>query len=232
MNKENVYEIGQAYIKLDFKADNEFKELFEKYLLYKGKEYSSIVYNRELLVDGLYFQVELEDGSLKARLKIFGKIAFGAYIAFGGIRTTLDYLIKDSRSVTEYIARDIANEPNIGANSIVRVERRLGVPGKMKRLYNDVARLNRNRENLTENQQQELIENIQKHYEELIKELDHQEIQIIEQNLIQQQIPLPRPNPAQNDNFYFPLQYAIREEELGLISEHDIQEIRQLPPRR
>jgi hypothetical protein len=232
MNKEKVYEIGQTYIKLDFKADRGFKESFEKYLLYKGKEYSSIVYNRELLIDGLYFQVELEDGSLIARLKIFGKMVIGAFIAYGGARTTIDYLIKDSQAVTEYIARDISNEPTIGANSIVRVERRLGVPGKVKRLYNDIARLNRNRGNLTENEQQELIENIQRHYENLILELDQQEIQIIEQNLIQQQIPLPLPNQNQNGNFYFPIQYGIREDELGLISEDDIHEIRRLPPRQ
>jgi len=230
MNKEKVYEIGQAYIRLDFKATDEFKEAFEQFLLYKGKQYAKEYYNKVLLIDGFYFTVELEDGSLKSRLKIFGQIAIGSIIAYGGIRTSIDYLIKDAQTVTEHIARDVANEPNIGNNSIGRVERRLGVPGKIKRLYNDIDNLTANRNNLTPNEQQEILDRIQRQFEELVLELDQPELQVIQQDLIQNQIPLPE--RQDNQDLFLQRQYAIREEEIRLISENEIQQPRQLPPPR
>lgn len=228
MNKDKVYEIGQAYIRLDIKADKEFKQEFEKFLLYLGKKYSTEIYHKEFLQDGLYFSIELEDGSLKSRLKFYGKLAVGALIAYGGIRTGIDYIIRDSQAITEHIAETLSNDPNIG-NRIGRVERRLGVPGKIKRLYNDINRLQNNRNNLTENEQTQLIEKIRRNFEDLMVELDQQEIQTIQQDLIQQQIPLPNQN--RNEELEFPRQYAIREDEIRLISENEIEEEpRRLPP--
>jgi hypothetical protein len=227
MNKEKVYEIGQAYIRLDFKATDEFKEAFEQFLLYKGKQYAKEYFKKEFLIDGFYFTVELEDGSLKSRLKIFGKIAIGSLIAYGGIRTGIDYVIKDAQTITEHIARDVANEPNIGNNRIGRVERRLGVPGKIKRLYNDIDKLRANRNNLTPNEQQEILDRIQRQFEDLVLELDQPELQVIQEDLIQYQIPLPE--RQDNQDLFLPRQYAIREDEIRLISEDEIQQPRQLP---
>lgn len=230
MNKEKVYEIGQAYIRLDFKSTDEFKEAFKNFLLYKGKQYAKEYYKKELLVEGLYFSVELEDGSLISRLKIYGKIAISALIAYGGIRTGIDYIIKDAQAVTEHIARDVANEPYIGSNRVERVERRIGVPGKIKRLYNDIDNLRNNRNNLTENEQQNLLGRIQRNFEELVLELDQPELQIIKQDLIQNQIPLP--NRQENQLLRLPRLYAIREEEIRLISEDEIKQPLQLPHQR
>jgi hypothetical protein len=227
---EKVYEIGQTYIRLDFNADDDFKEAFEKYLLYKGKHYAKEYFKKDLLVDYLYFTVELEDGSLISRLKIFGKIAIGSLIAYGGIRQGIDYVIKDARTVTEHIVLDVSNEPNIGNNRIIRVERRLGVPGKIKRLYRDIDKLRSDRNNLSENEQQEIINRIQRNYEDLVLELDQLEIQAIHQDLTQNQIPLPF--REHDDNFPYPPRDAIREKEIRLISEDRIQEPRELPPSR
>ncbi len=222
-----VYEIGQAYIRLDIRVNEDFKHDFEKYLLYLGKKYTSEFYNKELLEGGLYFSIELEDGSLISRLKFYGKIAIGALIGYGGIRTGVDYIIRDSRAITEHIAETISNDPNIG-NRISRVERRLGVPGKIKRLYSDINKLQNNRDNLTENEQDQLIEKIQRSYEDLMLELDQQEIQPIQQDIVQLQIPLPVQD--RNEAIEFPRMYVIREDEIRLISEDEIEdEPRELP---
>jgi len=99
MNKENTYELGQTYIRFDFKANEEFKFALEKYLLYKGKVYAKEFFHKEFVFDEFYFVVETEEGSLKSRLKIFGKIAVGALIAYGGIRTGKE--IRSSRKTKE-----------------------------------------------------------------------------------------------------------------------------------
>jgi hypothetical protein len=220
MNKENTYELGQTYIRFDFKANEEFKFALEKYLLHKGKVYAKEFFHKEFVFDEFYFVVETEEGSLKSRLKIFGKIAVGALIAYGGIRTGVDYLIQDSQRITNHIFEDISNEPNINPNSIGRVERRLGVPGKLKRLYNDIQHLENNREKITEQDQRNIINRISNRYDNLINELDQPLIEQIQGDLEQKefypqiqkfreqnQLPIP------NDEFNLPRLIPIREDE-------------------
>jgi len=83
---------------------------------------------------------------------------------------------------------------------------------------------------LTPNEQQEVLNRIKRQFEELVLELDQPELQIIQQDLIQNQIPLPE--HQDNEDFFLPRQYAIREDEVRLISEDEIQQPRQLPPPR
>ena len=220
MNKENTYELGQTYIRFDFKANEEFKIALERYLLHKGKKYANEFYHKELVYEEFYFIVETEEGSLKSRLKIFGKIAVGALIAYGGIRAGADYLIRDNRRITNLIVEDIANEPNINPNSIGRVERRLGVPGKLKRLYDDIQYLESNRENLTEQEQRDLINRISNRYDNLINELDQPVVEHIQDDLEQKYIypqirQLREQNrlPINNDDYQLPRLRAIREDD-------------------
>ncbi len=220
MNKENTYELGQSYIRFDFKANEEFKTALEKYLLYKAKIYAKEFFHKELVFDEFYFVVETEEGSLKSRLKIYGKIVIGALIAYGGIRTGVDYLIQDSRRITNHIVEDIANEPNINPNSIGRVERRLGVPGKLKRLYDDIQHLENNRENLTEQEQRNIIKRISNRYDNLINELDQPVIEQIQNDLQQknfysqiQQLWEQNQIPISDDEYRLPLLNAIREDD-------------------
>lgn len=233
MNKENTYELAQTYIRFDFKANDEFKIALEKYLLYKGKVYANEFFQKELVYEQFYFTVETEEGSLKSRLKIYGKIVIGALIAYGGIRTGVDYLIQDARKITNHIVEDIANEPNINPNAIGRVERRLGVPGQLNRLLNDIDNLNNNRNNLSERQQADLINKISNRYRHLLEFLDQPTIERIqlefrEQNInfINEQNQLPLPN---ENNEIYNLR-AIREDDLYLIGEKDIEVEPKLPP--
>jgi len=220
MNKENTYELGQTYIRFDFKANEEFKTALEKYLLHKGKIYAKEFFHKELVFDEFYFVVETEEGSLKSRLKIFGKIAVGALIAYGGIRTGVDYLIQDTRRITNHIVEDLANEPNINPNSIGRVERRLGVPGKLKRLYDDIQYLENNRENLTEQDQRNLLNRISNRYDNLINELDQPVIEQMQVDLEQknfypqiQQLREQNQLPISDDEYRLPQLNAIREDD-------------------
>lgn len=107
------------------------------------------------------------------------------------------------------------------------MERRLGAPGRIKRLYSDIERLRANRKNLTENQQQELINQISRQYKHLVDELDRPEIALIADEIIENEIPLQQPD--ENEGIDFPRSYAIREKDIRLISEDEIDEIERLP---
>lgn len=229
MSEAKIYELGQSYIHLDIKADEEFKDAFREFLLYWGKTYAKEYYKKELLEGDLFFSVEFEDGSLKSRLKFFGNLAITGLIAYGSFRTGIDYVVKDSRNITEHIVEAISNNSDMG-DKILRVERRLGVPGKIKRIYKDIDNLNNNRHNLTENQQQEILGRIQKGFDELLGELDSPEIDEMKRDFNLYQIPIQPQSPNQipesqnSETFYFPRQYMIRPKDTELVNEKDIQE--------
>jgi len=229
MDKKETYEIGQSYIRFDFEPDEKFKIALKNYLLYRGKKYAKEIYNKEFVVDEFYFLVELDEGSLKSRLKIFGKLLIGSLLTYGGIRTGIDYVIQDSRQITEHIVQDLSNEPSISESTIGRVERRLGVPGKIKRLYKSIDRLNSERENLSPNQQQELIEYISKQYSNLVNSLAYPEQLYLEQDLREYNIPLQIPQDEERQFIYKEFSPALKEEN-ELISEDEIRETTLLPP--
>ena len=81
-----MYQLAQSYIRFDFSASDEFKKAFEKYLLYKGKVYANEFLHKEFLQGELWFEVQLEEGSLKSRLIVFGAIAYTAINGYGGFR--------------------------------------------------------------------------------------------------------------------------------------------------
>lgn len=229
MNKMQSYELSQTYIRFDFNADEEFKAALEKYLLYKGKKYSREIFHKELVFDRFYFSVETEEGSLKSRLKIYGKIAIGAIIAYGGVRTGVDYIVQDSRKISEQIVRDIRNERNIDPATIGRVERRLGVPGQLKRLYDAIEDLNQHHNRFTQGERQNLISRISSRYRNVVLHLDQNDLYLLEEDLQARQLPfrLPEPDPEEFAPFSV---HALREEEVQLLDEGNITEPPALPP--
>lgn len=240
-----MYQICQCYIHFDFHASLEFKSALQKYLLYKGKIYTSKFLHREFLEGKLYFEVQLEEGSLKSRLEILGVIAGAIYasiIGYGEFREAIGYLVNDARAVSESIIQDVRQEPNIEPRSIKRAERRLGMPGKLQRLANNIDYLKNNRENLTPKQQQELTDRISGQYQQVIEELNIEEIPAIVTEARKYEISLDKKadNP-QNLNYPYtedyPLAvvyqekiYGIKEEEIKLVNEDEIEPFGYLPP--
>ena len=215
MDKEQTYELGQTYIRFDFKADREFKNALKKYLLFKGKIYAHEYFPDDLVLKEFYFFVETEEGSLKSRLKIYGIILASGVIGYGELRNGLDYLIKDAQAISNHIVRDIMNEPNIDPESIGRVERRLGVPGKLKRLYDDIETLNTNTGGLLDQRQIKIVQSISRRYNELINVLDQPMIEHVQSDLRKQNVlHLIQQNqlPNSDNQLQLPEPRAIREQ--------------------
>jgi hypothetical protein len=81
----------------------------------------------------------VEEGSKKLWA---GAIAIGAFLShYGSIREGLDYLINDARRFGEVVTSSFVEEARIPSECVYRKERRLGVPGRLRRALNELNAL-------------------------------------------------------------------------------------------
>jgi hypothetical protein len=111
----------------------------------------------------VYLEVTIEDGSIIARVKVGGQALMILLATYGGIRAGIDYLVDDSYQFSDTIIERFIEDENIPDQAIIRVERRLGVPGKIQRFYKKLDKLNSH--DRSHNQKKEAIDELK---EELI----------------------------------------------------------------
>ncbi len=99
------------------------------YLQYLGANSANEHFRQEVELD-----FRIEQGSLKGWLTVVGglSVALGNY---GSLREGIDYAVKDSREFSEWIIKQFKSEVAMPPEALYRSERRLGVAGKIQRLY-------------------------------------------------------------------------------------------------
>jgi hypothetical protein len=80
----------------------------------------------------------VEIGSTRTWTTIKGMIA--ALLLYGGVRQSVDYLVKDGDTVGQLILPRVANSIGLQSSQPERQERRLGIPGELRRLFVRVER--------------------------------------------------------------------------------------------
>lgn len=170
--------------------NEELKVELEKYLSTVGREVIEREYNHEYFDNDFSFQIEIEEGSIKVRFRWLGNIAFTVFVAYGGLRTTVDYMVKDAQRVTEVIVENLNDSVNIEREKIVRVERRLGTPGRIQRVFKKIDKLKKN-DGLSDSEKSLLIGELHRELLELVDDLDSIEMQMIELEVVKSKLPLP-----------------------------------------
>jgi hypothetical protein len=121
--------LAQTYIHLA--VDPSERQILDTqtYIQYLGALSASEHFRQEV---DLEFRVE--QGSLKGWLTVFG----GLYVAlgnYGSLREGIDYAVKDSRDFSAWIIEKFKAEVPMPPKALYRTERRLGVAGRIQRLY-------------------------------------------------------------------------------------------------
>ncbi len=212
------HEISQTYIKIKVQPNTLLLNNLKKHFLYQGKIYSKEYLKREFFKGKFYFKVEFVDGSLIGKLKLFGNLSIVAISAYGGLRSGIDYIVNDSKSFSNHVIESLKTNDIVDPQLIERVEKRLGIPGKIKRLFTTIDYFNRERGNITINQQQDLLNKINKSIINLIILLDEPARQVIIDEVNDSGFPFT-PNNFERNLHYD--RYAIKEEN-ELIDEDDI----------
>lgn len=145
------YIIAETYIHLKIEADSKFKTSIVKLLESRIK-----TYGYDYFASNAEYVCIVEDGSLKTWIFVVSSII----IFYGDLRDGIDHIVNDARSFSEHVINDVKTEPEISNESIFRAERRLGIPGKIQRIYNESIYLQENYNDLSPNEVHERLEKL------------------------------------------------------------------------
>lgn len=169
--KPDLIKINETYIKFDFDFTESNKEkITQAYLRQVGFSSKEIFRSQE------YFKVSIEydKGSLKTRIIVWGTAIYLGVSGYGSFRSGVRELINDGRQFSNYIIERIDDGPNINTDQIIRIERRTGLPGRIQNIYYRIDHLERNINNLSNNQIQAELNSIKQEIANIGELLTHQ----------------------------------------------------------
>jgi len=127
--------LSQAYLNLTIDASASEIEAVRTYLAEVGRCIAIEVYGQEIEIE-----IRIEDGSLKAWVTVVGLIWVGV-ASYGSFRTGIDYLVHDGRQFGEMVTSRFIEDAGLQDDKVYRVERRLGIPGRIRRLLVKIEKI-------------------------------------------------------------------------------------------
>lgn len=204
-----LYKIGETYIKFDFEF-SEFNKskVKEAYLSQVGALSKEYLRNEKVFK----ISIEYEKGSLKTRIVIWASAIYMGIANYGSFRAGLREVINDVKHFSEVVIDRIDDGPRIDQNDIIRTEKRLGLPGRLKELYNRIDAYERNLNQLSNAQQQTELIAIKTEIASLVQLLSEQDktafLADLNNNYSQN-----LPNPNQRRTTYLINRYGLKPEE-------------------
>jgi hypothetical protein len=214
--KPRLIKIGETYLKFDFEFNQSNQAIIKEAYLTQINQVS-----REILKDREFFKISIEydQGSLKTRIVVWGTAIYLGIANYGSFRAGVREIINDVNSFSDFVIERIDDGPNINQNNIIRTERRTGLTGRIQDVYNRVDKLERNINNLSNNQVQSQLQQIKQEISNLIVVLPNQDGQEFLNDLgINYNQNLPNPNNQRTT--YLINRYGLKpDEEIDFINE-------------
>ena len=143
------------------------------------------------------FAVYVEDGSIRLWLAVVGSLYIGIG-GYGSFRSGIDYAVKDARTFSERVLQDVRNS-GVPESEIRRFERRLGVPGKIRRMFGRFDRLKRHGRELSKTEYEREIDAIERGLRSIFRAVENKpDRDLILKNLLTEypprhpeQLPIP-----------------------------------------
>jgi hypothetical protein len=89
---------------------------------------------------GIAISVRIEIGTTRVWITVFAASALQIFVQYGSIRQSIDYAIKDGQTITRRILPEVPQVLNIPDRYAERHEQRLGLSGRLRRLFTRVER--------------------------------------------------------------------------------------------
>lgn len=136
-----MVKIAETYIHLNLIFSEEQRNEARKFIYERGGFYIEEIFGKHFDPKILEITVRVEGGSTK--LRVFLNVASISVIilgitTYGAIRKGIDYIVNDSKIFSEYIFNEYVNESSIPKDKIIRFEKRLGIPGKIQKLFKKI----------------------------------------------------------------------------------------------
>lgn len=160
--------LAVVYLHLDFDLSYDDFEATREYLTNVAGRYSSIIYRQDSKV-----RVELRDGSVKAWILVAGSI-YVAVGQYGSFRSGIDQIIKDAKSVKEYIADTLVKD-GVKQSRIIEIKRNRCLPDRVRRFFLRIDRFEKRIVDMSPAEKVREAELIARAAERISDELDYQE---------------------------------------------------------
>lgn len=157
--------LAQTYFRLAIVLDAPDVPKFKRYLADRCD-----VYARGLFQTDPRFDVEIEQGSLRGWLIAAGVI-YAAIAKYGDFRTGVDYLVHDARWFSERVLEDIHGQ-GLPDDVFIRTERRLGVPGRLKRVLSRIDYLQEHGRALSKSDYSHEVHSLHNQVSKILKTVD------------------------------------------------------------
>ena len=173
--------IAETYLRLDISVKEKDRIELQKYLENQVRYYAQDLFHQE--VDYL---VRVEEGSVRVWVILGGFIfstAANVVTNYGAFRTGIDYVIQDARTFSENVMKDVRHS-GISENEVARFERRLGVPGQLKRVFKRLEKLQYHGRDLSKKDYEHEVTAIQKNLVKVFSQIDNKnDTKVIMQNI-------------------------------------------------
>lgn len=184
--------VAETYIHIKGAPRNLTKEKVRIYLEEHIYAIAEVHFKGSVLLE-----VSIEDGSIIARVKVGGRVLLWLLATYGGMRAGIDYLVKDAHDFSDTIIENFIADELIPETSIIRAERRLGIPGKIQRFFKKLGKINSN--DLSHNERQIVLDELKEEFLLIIELLEADEdreaflVEVPDIVRPDPNIPLPRP---------------------------------------
>jgi hypothetical protein len=182
----------------DIDFSSQLEERLFPFVREQGQEFANEIFRfpHEL-------SVELGPGGTKIWIRILTKVG-KAIVYYGAFRTGIDYIVHDARTFTERAAVPIVQKLGSPELSRYRLERRVGIPGMLKHVIDDLDRLPSVWKRASVAERQLYFDEIQKQTERIFELVDSDDQQIIASGLesvARNTEPVLPPNHRELDEF-------------------------------
>lgn len=121
--------LAQTYLHLDVHPSSRQMAETRVYLEYLAAR-SAV----ESFGDAVELEFRVEEGSLKGWLQVIGGLVY-VMNNYGSLRQSVDYAVHDAKAFSEYVIEHFKSEVSLPPGGLYRAEKRLGLPGRLQRLY-------------------------------------------------------------------------------------------------
>jgi hypothetical protein len=187
--------LAQAYIHLrPYSAPETKIRSLDHYAERIAKEAAEDVYG-----GGVTVHIELEEGSLRARMTVVGTILFGVYggvANYKGFKDSVVELCQDAREFAVVVLAPFTKKAGVVPSEIYRFERRLKTPGKLYRIVKTIEKLERSVDELSPKDVRKELARLRGELDSVAEDLTQSELQEVEKRLRTKKLPPPSRWPA------------------------------------
>jgi len=174
--------LAQAYIYLrPFEVSEPRLIGFARATEATAAEVAQRVYDVEISID-----VDLEAGSLKARITVIGSIAVFLYAGiadYKGFKESIGELCKDAREYAYDVCGGVLRLTGASEKEMVKTEKRTMTPGRASRVIDRLEKLEATRSTLNERQRHQEVQKILRALKAIEKDLTSDEVALLDKAL-------------------------------------------------